>query len=60
MGFDRSYISVSLVEPKIWDGKESIPKNVKSILKLDFTTADIGDKSANRGSTSTVENLQEN
>ena len=33
MGFDRSYIPVGLVEPKIWHGKESIPKNAKSILK---------------------------
>ncbi len=54
MGFDRSYISMGLVEPKIWGGKESIPKNAKSILKMDYTTTDIGDKSANRGSTSQV------
>ncbi len=51
MGFDRSYIPVGLVEPKIWGGKESIPKNAKSILEMGYTTADIGDKSANRGST---------
>ncbi len=47
-GFDRSDIPVGLVEPKIWDGRESIPKNVKSILKMDYTGTDIGDKSADR------------
>ncbi len=33
--------------------KESILKNAKSILKYSHIIADIGDKSANRGSTST-------
>ena len=51
MGFKWSYFSVGPVEPKIWDGKESIPKNAKSILKMDYSIADVGDKSANRGST---------
>ncbi len=38
-------------EPKKWDGKELIPKNAKSILKMDYYIADVADKSANRGST---------
>ncbi len=41
------------VEPEIWNRKESILKNAKSIPKIANITADIGAKSANRGSTMT-------
>ncbi len=58
MGFDRSYIPVGLVEPKIWVGKELIPKNAKSILKMDYATIDISDKLAHRAGLSASNSAQ--
>ncbi len=51
LGIEWLYFSVGPVEPEIWNRKESILKNAKSILKIAHTMADVGAKSANRGST---------
>ncbi len=49
--FEWLYFPVGPIEPEIWNRKESILKNVESIPKITNITADIGAKSANRGST---------
>ncbi len=52
LGFEWLYIPVGPVEPKVWNRKESITKNAKSILKMPIhSPMSALLKLANRGNT---------
>ena len=52
VGFEGLYFSVAHLEPEICLNEKSMFKNAESIIEIAKTIADVGDKSANRRSTS--------